>query len=413
MNDYTHCIESLFQKSASVGMHRDLKIARLLDKALGYPSASFRTIHIAGSNGKGSVSTKIAFALAQEGYRVGLYTSPHLFTFRERISINGQCISEEEVAQQLEQLFQLEKQCGISASFFELTTMLAFSYFRSRAVDIAVIETGLGGRLDATNIVHPISTVITSISREHAHILGDDLETIAAEKGGIIKENIPIVLGPKARFQAIYHRAKMMNAPLFLSKKISQFFDEENSSVAELALSHLPFTVLPEAIAKGIAVRPPCRFEKMGDVIFDAAHNPDAIFHLLQALHTFFPKRHARFLLGFSADKDYEFCLRLISDVATHIHLVQASSLRAAPLHALAGAMDEIKKPSYSLHDSVADGVKQAHDSALEKGELLVIAGSFYIMADAKEALGVYPPRDALDLNEKILSGSFFSSTLT
>ena len=226
----------------------------------------------------------------------------------------------------------LEEKCSIQASFFELTTALAFKYFRRRSVDIAVIETGLGGRLDATNIIHPISTLITSISREHAHILGDDLESIAAEKAGIIKEGVPVILGPKARFQAIYAQAKTKKAPLFLSKKISQFFDEENSAVAELALNHLPFSVSPESIAKGVAVRPPCRFEKMQDVIFDVAHNPDAIFHLLQALHTFFPKRHVRFLVGFSADKDYEFCLRLLSDVATHVHLVQALSPRAASL---------------------------------------------------------------------------------
>jgi dihydrofolate synthase/folylpolyglutamate synthase len=413
MNDYTQLIKRLFQKSVSVAMHRDLTAVQLLDKRLGCPSQHYRTIHVAGSNGKGSVSAKFASALEAEGFRVGLYTSPHLFTFRERIAINGQCISEEDAALGLREIFQMEESGGSQASFFELTTMLAFQQFRRCHVDIAVIETGLGGRLDATNVIQPISTVITSISREHAHILGDDLELIAAEKAGIIKENIPLVLGPKARFQAIYHQAKMMKAPLFLSKKISQFFDEENSAVAELALSHLPFPLSLKSIAKGIAVRPPCRFEKMGDVIFDVAHNPDAIFHLLQALHTFFPKRHVRFLVGFSSDKDYEFCLRLISDVATHIHFVQASSIRAAPLHALAAAMDAISTPTYSLHDTVIDGVKEAHASAQDRGELLVISGSFYIMADAKEALGIYPPRDSLDLNEKILSGSFFSSART
>jgi dihydrofolate synthase / folylpolyglutamate synthase len=411
--NYTQCIERLFQKSSRVAMHRDLARMQLLDAGLGYPTESYHTIHVAGSNGKGSVSLKIACALAAEGYQVGLYTSPHLFTFRERIAINGEYISEEDVVEELRELFAWEEKCEIEASFFELTTALAFNYFRRRNVDFAVIETGLGGRLDATNVLRrPVSTVITSISREHVHILGDDLESIAAEKAGIIKEAVPVILGPKAHYQAIYKRAKIMGAPLFLSKKISQFFDEENSAVAELALNHLPFSLSPASVAKGIAVRPSCRFERMHDVIFDAAHNPDAIFHLLQALHTFFPKRHVRFLVGFSADKDYECALRLLSDVATHVHLVQAATPRAASLHALASAMEAIDMVPYSVHETVALGVEQAHKSALEKGELLVITGSFYLMADAKEALGVYPPRDSLDLNEKF-SGSFFSSSRT
>jgi len=413
MISYTQYVERLFERSASVAMHQDLSHIQLLDKGFNHPSQSYPTIHVAGSNGKGSVSAKIAAALQQQGYNVGLYTSPHLFTFRERIAINGHCITEEAVIDGLQQIFQLEGTYGMRASFFELTTLLAFLYFRESAVDIAVIETGLGGRLDATNVIRPISTVITSISREHAHILGEDLEMIAAEKAGIIKENIPLVLGPKARYQSIYERAKTLHAPLYLSKKISQFFDEENSAVAELALQHLPLSLSPQAIAQGIAFRPSCRFEKRGDVIFDVAHNPDAIFHLLQALHTFFPKRHVRFLVGFSADKDYALCLKLISDVATHVHLVQASTPRAAALSDLAAAMEQIKERAYSLHDTVIEGVLHAQRSALENGELLVIAGSFYIMADAKAALGVYPPRDSLDLNEKNFSSSSFSSALT
>jgi dihydrofolate synthase/folylpolyglutamate synthase len=291
--------------------------------------------------------------------------------------------------------------------------MLAFITFRAQKIDIAVIETGLGGRLDATSIISPLSTVITSISREHTQLLGDDLESIASEKAGIIKENIPVILGPKARFQAIYDRAKLLNAPIYLSKNISHFFDEENSATAQLAMQHLPFTLPAEAIETGLCARPPCRFEKADDVLFDVAHNPDGFFHLLQALHTFYPKREMRFVVGFSADKDYEQCLELISSVATHIHLVQASTPRAAPLELLASAMEIIKKPLHTLHPSVMEGVQEAYALAQDRGELLVIAGSFYLMADAKQALGFYAPRDPMDLNEKILSESFASSKLT
>ncbi|HEY2811192.1 MAG TPA: cyanophycin synthetase [Rhabdochlamydiaceae bacterium] len=401
--NYNDCIQRLFAASSSIKMHKDLGVIQLLDKALGFPSQRLRAIHIAGSNGKGSVAIKIACALEKEGYKVGLYTSPHIFTFRERIAINSQWISEEEVADGLASIFSLEKALGIQASFFELATALAFDYFCKQKVDVAVIETGLGGRWDATNILLPMCCAITSISREHAHILGDDLEIIAGEKAGIIKENTPVILGPMARFPSIHNRAKLLNAPVHLSHKISQFFDEENSAIAQLALQHLPFSVSAHAIEQGLALRPPCRLERSGEVIFDVAHNPDAIFHLLQALHIFFPKRQLRFVAGFSADKDYELCLQLLADVASHIHLVRASTSRAASLASLAAAMEKWKAPLYTAHEEVFEAVQEAHTSALERGELLVITGSFYIMADAKAALGFHPVRDRYALNDMML----------
>ena len=403
---YLETIDKLFQASASRGAQFGLKHASQLDEALGFPTKSYQTIHVAGTNGKGSVSTKIAKALELAGHCVGLYTSPHLFSFRERIVVNSECIDEEAVVRGMEQVFALEARLGIQVSFFELTTFLAFDYFRRKGVDVAVIETGLGGRFDATNIIVPVCSVITSISREHAHILGDDLETIASEKAGIIKSHVPLILGSQARFQSIYDQAKAMHAPVYISKKICQFFDEENSAIARLALEHLPFVVPEEAIDKGLKCRPACRLEQLGDVIFDVAHNPDAIFHLLQALHTLFPGRKARFVVGFSDDKEFDSCLELIADVAAHVHLVQAPTARAASTEVLAETLQELKSAApFTKHETIADGVRYAHQAAIEEHQLLVISGSFYIMADAKAALGIYPARDSLDLNEKTLVG--------
>ncbi len=162
-------------------MKLNLEIPLLLSELFDFPERSFPTIHVAGTNGKGSVVTKISKALELSGLKVGRYTSPHLISFRERIQVNGEWISEEFISRRMKLIFQKVDQKKIPATFFELTTLLAFDYFREMKVDVAVIETGLGGRLDATNIIQPILTVITSISLDHAQILGSTLEEIAVE----------------------------------------------------------------------------------------------------------------------------------------------------------------------------------------------------------------------------------------
>lgn len=356
------------------------------DRELSHPASSYSTIHVAGSNGKGSVTTKVAKVLELSGYSVGAYTSPHLFSFNERIEVDGQRISDEDVVKGLEKMFAIEKQLGLKATFFVLTTFLALDYFRKSGVDAAVIETGMGGRLDATNVIHPILSIITSISREHAHVLGSEIELIAAEKAGIIKEGIPVILGPKARCQSIYDRAAKLKSPIFASKKISYFFDEENCAIAQLAIDHLSshFAINPGAVEEGLLVRPPCRFEQIGDAIFDVAHNPEAVFSLLQALHTFYPDGQFRFLVGFSKDKEFDRCLDLIADIATHVHFVQAESSRAATIDDLKTAMKDEDPRLFTSHSSVKEGAEAAYREALAQKEILVVCGSFYIMAEVK-----------------------------
>lgn len=190
---YLYTSIPVFQHSGASAYKPGLDTSKALDDHLGNPHKAYKTIHVAGTNGKGSVSHLLAAILRQAGYKVGLYTSPHLVDFRERIRVNGQMISKEYVTDFVERhrlFFE-----PLHPSFFELTSTLAFDYFRAEKVDIAVIETGLGGRLDSTNIITPILSVITNISLDHTQYLGDTVEKIAAEKAGIIKPGVPALIG--------------------------------------------------------------------------------------------------------------------------------------------------------------------------------------------------------------------------
>ena len=191
--DYLFNAAPLFQNIGAGAYKEGLYNSMELDKHFGYPHRQFKTIHIAGTNGKGSCSHTIAAILQEAGYKVGLYTSPHLIDFRERIRVNGVMIDEESVISFVENERSFFE--PLHPSFFELTTALAFKYFAEQQVDVAVIEVGLGGRLDCTNIITPDLSVITNISFDHVQFLGDTLSKIASEKAGIIKQNVPVVVG--------------------------------------------------------------------------------------------------------------------------------------------------------------------------------------------------------------------------
>ena len=208
----------MFEKLGVSGYKEGLENTLALDEHFGHPHKNFRSIHIAGTNGKGSCAHTIAAILQQCGYKVGLYTSPHLVDFRERIRINGQPIPENYVVNFVEKEREFFE--PLNPTFFELTTALAFQYFREMQIDIAVIEVGLGGRLDCTNIITPILSVITNISLDHTQLLGNSLEQIAMEKAGIIKNGVPVVIGealPETRpiFEAIAEENK---APIIFAE---------------------------------------------------------------------------------------------------------------------------------------------------------------------------------------------------
>lgn len=209
----------MYQRSGPIAYKNNLNNTRALDKMFNGPHKNFRSIHVGGTNGKGSVSHMLASVLQSAGYKVGLYTSPHLKDFRERIRINGEMISEEAVCTFMDKFLCSNEEVKLEPSFFELTVTMAFDYFSKSKVDFAVVEVGLGGRLDSTNIISPDLSIITNISFDHTNLLGGTLLEIAGEKAGVIKANTPILIGEtQVEVQSVFaHRAEALNAPLFFA----------------------------------------------------------------------------------------------------------------------------------------------------------------------------------------------------
>lgn len=374
---YQETVERLFRLQAAGVIKLNLDIPHKLAQLLSFPERTFPSVHVAGTNGKGSVSTKIAKALELSGLRVGLYTSPHLLSFCERIQINGTPITEEEVVRGAQTLFEITDVHKIPATFFELTTLLAFDFFRAQKVDITVIETGLGGRLDATNIITPLLSVITSIDRDHMDLLGDTLEAIAAEKAGIIKPSIPVVCGPHAHFSSIVEKAKQMQSPLHFAPFSGGFYDEENQATARLALQLLAshFSIKPDAIEQGLKVRPPCRFEQRGNMILDVAHNPQGFKRLFEAMDLFYPGTPFRVLMGMCRDKEVEKCLQIASRRAEHIYLTPIKTPRAASVKELAETLQRLNYIAFS-----SPSIEEALGETERLQCPLLICGSFYLL---------------------------------
>lgn len=405
---YSNLIQKLFNINLFGGVKLGLQNVLRLQQLLHFPDRSFQTIHVAGTNGKGSVTTKIAHAFEQTGYRVGLYTSPHISSFRERIRINGTMISEEAVESLLTFLFELTECEQIPATFFEITTFLAFLYFAQEKVDIAILETGLGGRLDATNVVYPCLSVITSISLDHVDILGHTYESIALEKGGIIKEKVPVIIGPHVPLEIIQAIAIQKQSPCIQVNSSSPLFEEENRSIARTALDYLAssFYLPSYAIERGLQAKQPCRFEVIpgpSPIILDVAHNPDGLQHLFQMLNYYYPNHSTRLLFGISKSKDSKNCLKLIAAHGTCFHLVEACNGRGVSTKDLFTHLQELDVDSSRIHShpSIFEAVEQARQEAFKKGEILLICGSFFIMSQVRQALGIQEPRDQIDLNER------------
>lgn len=386
----------MFHRIGAAAYKPDIGNISQLSTELGNPHLKFPVIHIAGSNGKGSTSHLTASVLMEAGYKVGLFTSPHLKDYRERIRVNGKKIDPSFVANFVEQSKESWK--NIEPSFFEITTALAFHYFAEQQVDIAVIEVGMGGRLDSTNIVQPIVTAITSISKDHTQFLGDTLELIAKEKAGIIKENIPVVLGeiPLGARQEIIEIAQLKNAPLTMSASLLppksalegsyQLFNEKTSFGILLQLQKMNWNISNENIAKGFLrvienTHLMGRWQILAEdplIVAEVAHNEEGITFLVGKIKTLsFHKLHI--VIGMVNDKDHSQVLSLLPKDAEY-YFVQADIPRALPKEELqAKASDFMLKGN--CYPNIHSGLEAAK-AAGAKEDLIVITGSIFTVAE-------------------------------
>ena len=395
---YLYNSTPVFEHVGASAYKEGLSNSWALDEHFNHPHTKFKTIHVAGTNGKGSCSHTIAAILQAEGYRVGLFTSPHLVDFRERIKVNGDCISQEYVMDFVENERSFFE--PLHPSFFELTTAMAFKYFADSLVDIAVIEVGLGGRLDCTNIITPILSVITNISFDHTQFLGDTLEKIAMEKAGITKRDIPIVIGettPETR-NVFIQKAKEMNAPIFFAEEynnpIANKLDFElkgsyqlkNKQTILCAVSHLPLSISPSSIKEGLSHVVELtglmgRWQTIRErptVICDTGHNVGGWQYLSQQIKSQ-PCKNLHIVFGMVDDKDIDTVMNMLPTNATY-YFTQAQTKRAIPANIVKEKGKEHHLKGY-VFPQVADAYKAALHHANED-DFIFVGGSSYIVAD-------------------------------
>lgn len=392
-------------------------------QVLGNPQQDLKVIHIGGTNGKGSTAALMASILQESGRRVGLYTSPHMVSFTERIQVNGLGITEAEVAGLTARIRKRIEEAGIPQefTFFDFTTAMAFLHFAESKVDLAIIEVGLGGRLDSTNIVAPLVTVITNVSHEHRDVLGNSLREIAGEKAGIIKHGTPVVTGVTQEeiFQELERICREKEAPLYRmgrdfshekegtglfcfkgrrwslsGLKVSLLGDHQigNATMAMGTLEtieEMGFLVARESIYRGLAqVNWPGRLEivrKRPWVLLDAAHNPAGAQALREALPQNFSYDRCYFLLGIMNDKEVERIVSILAPLSDETMLCKPRQDRAAPPERLLRALEAVGGQGRVIPD-VAKGL-DALLSMAGREDLICVTGSFYTIGEARSHL--------------------------
>lgn len=416
---YLYTSVPVFQHSGASAYKPGLGTSIALDNYLGNPHRSYKTIHVAGTNGKGSTSHLLAAALQQSGYRVGLYTSPHLVDFRERIRVNGEKIPEAYVVDFVARHRSFFE--TLHPSFFELTMSMAFDYFRAAAVDVAVIEVGLGGRLDSTNIIRPELSIITNISLDHVQFLGDTVEKIAAEKAGIIKHAVPVVIGEaQGGVRKVFEeKARVEDAPLIFAAESGVLTDArigrgkagwqyqtadygtlqgqlggevqvQNTRTVLTAIRQLlslRFRITPEAVRQAFAHVVELtglmgRWQPLQSrprMVCDTAHNTGGFEYIVRQLAN---EKYAalRIVIGMVNDKDVNGVLSMLPPQA-HYYFTQASVARALPAEELASiaARHGLQGKCYP---TVADAIQAAQSEAGDD-DFIYIGGSTFIVADA------------------------------
>ena len=409
----------LFQNIGAGAYKEGLSNTHALDLRHGHPHRSYRTIHVGGTNGKGSVSHTLAAILQCAGYKVGLYTSPHLTDFRERIRVNGEMIPEQRVVD----FFTQERDFfePLHPSFFELATALALLYFKEQEVDVAVIEVGLGGRLDCTNIINPDLSIITNISKDHVQFLGDTLPRIAGEKAGIIKPGTPVVIGETNGNIDIRNvfmsKSKEANASIIFADEENQLISscalpdggrkyetlnwgtfngqlggicQEKNTATVLAavriLGELGYRISTEDVHQGFAGVSTLtglmgRWQCLGKnplAICDTGHNVGGMQYIVEQLASI-PHQQLHFIIGMVNDKDIDSVLSLLPKDAKY-YFTQASVQRALPAETLSQ-----KAEKAGLHGIIITPVENAYKKALQnagKEDIIFVGGSTFVVAD-------------------------------
>lgn len=411
-----------FEKEGASGYKPGLERVEALLALCGSPHKKLTAIHIAGTNGKGSTSTMLAAALSESGFRVGLFTSPHLVDFRERIRVNGEMVSETYVIRFVEEM-RAKMPSDLAPTFFELTTAMALAYFVQQEVDIAVIEVGMGGRLDSTNVILPLVSVITNVSMDHAQFLGDTLGAIAGEKAGIIKPGVPVVLS-RSRVaevtEVVEARAKTMAAPLTMADRaeeilmFTQMPEGYRVVTAHFGSLHLPlqgsyqienlggvlqvllilrnkgYEVTSEALQKGLRKLPIYglrgRLEVLQSgqptVVMDTGHNPDAWVYLSETLDLWHKEGGLVMMIGMAGDKDVA---HVVSSFPPHAYYLfcQADNPRSLP----ATELQTLARSVGVTRSEVVPDVRQAYEVALARArelnaERVFVGGSNYVIGE-------------------------------
>jgi len=394
------------------GIKPGLAAIRRLMGELGFEGKAQRFIHVAGTNGKGSVCAMIDAVCRAEGLHTGLYTSPHLVTYRERIRLDGAMISEEQTACGLTKIARLVAGWEPHPTFFEITTALALDFFERQQAEIVVLETGMGGRLDATNVLDPIVSVITAIDLDHQAWLGSTLGEIAHEKAGIIKPGVPVVSSPQKAEAAgvLVKTAAEKNAPLeFVTEPLVKFpvglagsHQKLNAALAIAALSTGGVTVSESAIRKGLReVDWPGRFQLINNrsssfknlIILDGAHNEAAANRLVLTWREVFGVEKATLILGVLKDKDVTAVCRALLPIASACIVTPVRSERSSKAEELQAIIRELAP---GLDCQVAGGISQAVGMAALRGEKILVAGSLFLVG---EALGVFEGRSGSEMS--------------
>lgn len=434
--NYNKAIDYLYglqKHGIKLGLDNTIRLLSLLRN----PQGSFKAIHVAGTNGKGSTSAMIASILRAAGFRTGLFTSPHLVSFTERIKVDDEEIKEAEVIEltdEIKEIIDSSQRSEFNPTFFEFVTAMAFLYFIRKGIEWAVIETGMGGRLDATNIILPEVSVITNISLDHKEFLGQTLKEVAAEKAGIIKHGIPVVsssqdgevmdvIKDKASGEGIFFHEygrdfvsllrgsdihgitfdyKGKNSLDGLYVPLCGMHQMENASVAIRAIELIMEreSIYPDSIRQGLAntewhgrlelIRNP---GKKYDILIDGAHNPSAAGRLSEALKSYFAPQYSRITLifGIMSDKDIKGVMEPLLPIASEIIVTAPDYGRSASPEKLAETARSLgfkPVPVNSVKDAIDTAVKRAENSAVADSHLIVITGSFYTIGEAKIILG-------------------------